>query len=68
MYNFFSDNTDLYKFIIEKMTEYIHKEVEKVVNSADLKTKPLEMVTKLIKLYNSVDEIVSVSFGANMTF
>ena len=56
------------KHFIDKMNAFIEKEGEKIVLSADLKTKPLEMVSKLLEFKNEIDELITVSFFNDMRF
>lgn len=68
IYDVFYRVEETLKYIIQKMDPFIVKEGEKIVLSADLQKKPLEMVRKMLALKSEIDEMISNSFQNDMRF
>lgn len=62
IYDVFLRKEETLKFIIQKMDPFIVKEGEKIVLSADLQKKPLEMVRKMLTFKSEIDELIAGSF------
>ena len=68
IYDVFIRVEETLKFIIQKMDPFIQKEGEKIVLSADLQKKPLEMVRKMLALKTEIDDLIADSFQNDMRF
>lgn len=68
MYDVYIRVEETLTFIIKKMDPFIIQEGEKLVLSAELQKKPLEMVRKLLALKTEIDGLIANSFQNDMRF